>query len=78
LQHVGEAGEVGLQPVLLGVELRGETELPICVDVVLELGEFAARIDLDRAGEIALSPRSPPPAMARTCEVRCGEQLTCR
>jgi len=27
------------------------------VDVVLELGEFAARIDLDRAGEIALGHR---------------------
>ena len=55
LQHAGEAGEVGLQPVLLGVALRGQPEVvDHRVDVVFELGDLAARIDLDRARQVAL------------------------
>ena len=55
LQHVGEPGEVGLQPVLLGVAVGGEPQVvDHRVDVVFELGHLAARIDLDRAGQVAL------------------------
>ena len=55
LQHVGEAGEVGLQPILLGVAIGRETEIvDHRVDVVFELGDFAARVDLDRSGQVAL------------------------
>src|SRR4029450_1500085 len=55
LQHVGEAGEVGLQPVLFGVDLRRQTEVADHgVDVVLQLGDFAARVDLDRPRQVAL------------------------
>src|SRR5258705_3008014 len=58
LQHVGEAGEVGLQPVLLGIDVRGQTQVSDHrVDVVLELGDFAARINLDRTGQVALGHR---------------------
>ena len=50
-----ELGEVGLEPVLLGVALRRVTEVvDHRVDVVLELGHFAARLDLDRARQVAL------------------------
>ena len=39
LQHVGELGEVGLQPILLGVALRRQTEVvDHGVELVLELG----------------------------------------
>src|SRR5712691_8303006 len=55
LQHVVKFGQVGLQPVLFGVHVGGQTQIADHgVDVVFELGDFAARIDLDRAGEIAL------------------------
>src|SRR6185312_4959436 len=55
LQHVGEAGEIGLEPVLLGVAVRRETEIvDHRVDVVFELRHLAAGIDLDRARQIAL------------------------
>ena len=55
LEHVGEAREVGLEPVLLFVAIRRETEIvDHRVDVVFELGDFAARIDLDRPGQVAL------------------------
>ena len=55
LQHAGEAGEVGLQPVLLGVALRGEAQVvDHRVDVVFELGDLAARVDLDGARQVAL------------------------
>ena len=58
LQHVGEAREVGLQPVLLGVALGGEPQVADHrVDVVFELGHFAARIDLNRPGQVALGHR---------------------
>ena len=55
LQHVGEFGEVGLQPILLGVAVGGEPQVvDHRIDVVFELGHFAARIDLNRARQVAL------------------------
>ena len=58
LQHVGEAREVGLQPVLLGVAVGGEPQVvDHRVDVVFELGHLAARVDLDRARQVALGHR---------------------
>ena len=58
LHHAAELGEVGLQPVLLGVALRRVTEVvDHRVDVVLELGHFAARLDLDRTRQVALGHR---------------------
>ena len=55
LQHVGELGEVGLQPVLLGVAVGGEPQVvDHRVDVVFELGHLAARIDLNRPRQVAL------------------------
>ncbi|HEV7159367.1 MAG TPA: hypothetical protein VGN38_13500 [Caulobacteraceae bacterium] len=59
LKHAGEAGEVGLQPILLGV-LEGLI-LQIAdhlVDVVLEFLDLAGRLDSDRPGEVALGDRS--------------------
>ena len=54
LQHAGEFGEVGLQPVLFGVAVRGQPQVvDHRVDVVFELGHFAARIDLNRARQVA-------------------------
>ena len=55
MQHVGEFGEVGLQPVLLGIAFRRETQIADHrVDVVLQLRHLAARLDLDRARQIPL------------------------
>ena len=55
LQHAGEFGEVGLQPVLLAIALGGLAQVgDHRVDVVFQLGDFAARLDLNRAGEVAL------------------------
>ena len=55
LQHAGELGEVGLQPVLLAVALGGLAQVrDHRVDVVLQLGDLAARLDLDRARQVAL------------------------
>ena len=55
LQHVGEFGEVGLQPILLGVAVGGEPQIvDHRIDVVFQLGHFAARFHLDRAGQVAL------------------------
>ena len=58
LQHAGELREVGLQPVLLGVALGREPQVADHrVDVVFELGDFAARVDLNRPGQVALGHR---------------------
>ena len=58
LQHVGELGEVGLQPVLLGVAIRRQAQVvDHRVDVVFELGDFAARFDLNGAGQVAFGHR---------------------
>ena len=55
LQHAGESREVGLQPVLLLVAVGGEAQVvDHRVDVVFQLGHFAARFHLNRAGEVAL------------------------
>ena len=55
LEHAGELGEVGLQPVLLLVALGGLAQVvDHRVDVVLQLGDLAARLDLDRSREVAL------------------------
>ena len=58
LQHAGEARQVGLQPVLLLVGARrlrqGDDHL---VEVVLEDGDLAAGLDVDRLGEVALGHR---------------------
>ena len=55
LQHAGEAGEVGLEPVLLGVAVGGEPQVvDHGVDVVFQLGHFAAGFHLNGAGQVAL------------------------
>jgi hypothetical protein len=54
LQPAADAGQVGLQPVLLGVDVGGRPQVrDHLVDVVLELGHLALRLDGDRAGEVA-------------------------
>lgn len=58
LQHVGESGEVGLQPVLLGIDVGGEPQIADHgIDVVFQLRDFASRVDLDRTGQVALGHR---------------------
>ena len=58
LQHAGEAGDVGLQPVLLLVALGGLAQVgDHGVDIVFQLGNLALGIDLDRASEVTLSHR---------------------
>ena len=58
LQQAGETGEVGLQPVLLGVAVGGQPQVADHrVDVVLQLGDLAAGVDLDRSGQVALGHR---------------------
>ena len=55
LEHAGELREVGLEPVLLAVALGGLAQVgDHRVDVVLQLGDLAARLDLDRARQVAL------------------------
>ena len=55
LQHIGEFGEVGLQPILLGIAIGGEPQIvDHRIDVVFELGHFAARFHLNRASQVAL------------------------
>ena len=49
------AREVGLEPVLFGVAVGGEPKVvDHRVDVVLQLGHLAARLDLDGPGQVAL------------------------
>ena len=55
LKHVGETREVRLQPILLGVAVRGQPQIvDHRVDVVFEFRHFASGIDLDRARQVAL------------------------
>ena len=55
LQHVREAREVRFQPVLLGVPVGGEPKVvDHRVDVVFQLRDFTARLDLDRPGQVSL------------------------
>ena len=58
LQHAGEAREVRLQPVLLGVLARGVLEVADhLVDVVLQRGHLALRFHRNRARQVALGHR---------------------
>ena len=58
LQHAAELGEVGLQPVLLGVLLRRVLQVADhLVDVVLQRRDLAARLDRDRARQVAVGHR---------------------
>ncbi len=71
LQHVGETSEVSFQPVLLIISLRRQTEITDHrVDIVLELSHLAARINLNRTGQITLGDGGRTSAIARTCVVR--------
>ena len=55
LQHSGEAGQIGLQPVLFGVAVCGQTEvIDHRIDVVLQLRNFAAGLHLDGSRQVAL------------------------
>ena len=55
LEEPRELGQVGLEPVLLGVLLRGVAQVgDHLVDVVLEVGDLAAGLDADRTGQVAL------------------------
>ena len=55
LHHAGELGDVGLQPVLLGVLARGLRQVDDhLVDVVLQRRHFALRFDRDRPRQVAL------------------------
>ena len=58
LKHASELGDVGLEPVLLAIPLRGFPQVRYHrVDVVFQLGDFAARFDLNRTCKIALGHR---------------------
>ena len=47
LQHVGEARQIGLEPVLLGIAIGGQSQIADHrIDVVLQFRHFAARFDL--------------------------------
>ena len=55
LQHAGEAGQVGLEPILLRVAVGREPQVvDHRVDVVFQVCEFAAGFYLDRSRQIAL------------------------
>src|ERR1700722_2486259 len=54
LKHSGEFCDVGLEPVLLPVALSGLTQVgDHSVDIVFQLGDFAARFNLNRTREIS-------------------------
>ena len=58
LQHAGEPRQVRLQPVLLAVALGRLAQVrDHRVDVVFQLGDLAARLDLDRTREVAFRHR---------------------
>ena len=58
LQHPGEAGQVGFQPVLLSVFLGGVLEIQNhLVDVVFQRGHLALGFHGDRSRQIALGHR---------------------
>ena len=55
LEHPAELGEIGLQPILLGILPCGVSEIPDhLVGGVFQRGHFAARLDRDRSREVAL------------------------
>src|SRR5215469_3098664 len=56
LEHAGESGEVRLDPILLAIALDRIAQIGNHrIDVVFELGHFAARLDLDGTREVTLS-----------------------
>src|SRR5258708_7868084 len=58
LEHSGESSEVRLEPILLAIALDRFAQIGNhCIDVVFELGHFAARLDFDGAREVPLSHR---------------------
>ena len=58
LQHPGEAGQVGFQPVLLSVFLGGVLEIQNhLVDIVFQRGHLALGFHGDRSRQIALGHR---------------------
>ena len=55
LHHAGDPGQVRLEPILLRALLRRLAEVADhLVDVVFQLGDLALRLDVDRAGQVAL------------------------
>ena len=71
LHHAREPGEVGLQPVLLGVLLGRLLQVDDhLVDVVFERGDLALRFDGDRSRQSPLVTAVATSEIARTCEVR--------
>ena len=77
LEHVGKPGEVGLEPILLGILIgRGAQVLNHRVDIVFELHDLAARVDLDLASQIAFSDRGGDVGDgAHLCGQVSGEQI---
>ena len=68
LKHAREASQVRLQPVLLGVAIRSQSQVvDHRVDVVFQLCDFAAGFDLNRTGQIALGDGR--------CDLRDGSDL---
>ena len=58
LEHARDPGQVGLQPILLGVALGRLAQVgDHLVDVVLELGDLALGLDRDRSRQVALGDR---------------------
>ena len=58
LQHAGEFGQVGLEPILFLVALSRRAQVADHrIDVVFEFGHLAARVHPDRAGQVALGHR---------------------
>src|SRR5260370_32282600 len=58
LKHSGESGEVRLEPILLTIALGRFAQIGNHrIDVVFQIGHFAARLDLDGTREVTLSHR---------------------
>ena len=54
LKHAGELGDVGLEPVLFTIAFSRLTQIRNHrIDVVFQIGDFAARLNLNRARQIA-------------------------
>ena len=55
LQHASELGEIGLEPVLFLIAFRRSPEVADHgVDVVFQLGDFAAGFHLNGTSQVAL------------------------
>ena len=54
LQHTGEPGQVGLEPILLSIAICGQTQVvDHGVDVVFEFRDFAGGFDLNGSRQVA-------------------------